>query len=96
MAKGIAECDIQSFRRSPNTGAMFDPSAVFDMDRIAVGPDGTDAVDVTAPVSGDLRQKWPEQRRSTISDLTMFVARIVLATADSITPGSGRPVPGSG
>jgi len=35
-------------------GAMFDPSAVFYMDKIAVGPDAADAVNITAPVSENI------------------------------------------
>lgn len=30
-------------------GAMFDPSAVFYMEKIAVGPDAADVIDITAP-----------------------------------------------
>src|SRR5438067_4572659 len=37
-------------------GAMFDPSAVFYMEKIAVGPDSADAVDFTAPVAENLRR----------------------------------------
>ena len=29
-------------------GAMFDPSAVFYMNKIAVGPDAVDVIDITA------------------------------------------------
>src|SRR5213080_4406458 len=32
-------------------GAMFDPSAVFYMEKIAVGPEAADAIDITAPVA---------------------------------------------
>src|SRR6202008_3357238 len=32
-------------------GAMFDPSAVFYMDKIAVGPDAADVIDLAAPIA---------------------------------------------
>ena len=32
-------------------GAMFDPSAVFYMNKIAVGPDAADVLDITAPIA---------------------------------------------
>ena len=36
-------------------GAMFDPSAVFYMNKIAVGPDAVDAIDITAPIGENVR-----------------------------------------
>src|SRR3954447_10122809 len=36
-------------------GAMFDPSAVFYMDKLAVGPDCAGVVDIEAPVRDNLR-----------------------------------------
>src|SRR5882672_9241980 len=37
-------------------GAMFDPSAVFYMEKIAVGPEAADAIDITAPVPENIRR----------------------------------------
>jgi fructose-1,6-bisphosphatase II len=37
-------------------GAMFDPSAVFYMEKIAVGPDAAEAIDITAPVGENVRR----------------------------------------
>jgi len=37
-------------------GTMFDPSAVFYMDKIAAGPDSADVVDITAPVAENIRR----------------------------------------
>src|SRR3954451_4601663 len=37
-------------------GAMYDPSAVFYMDKIAVGPDAVGVVDITAPVAENIRR----------------------------------------
>jgi fructose-1,6-bisphosphatase II len=36
-------------------GAMFDPSAVFYMNKIAVGPDAAHVLDITAPVADNIR-----------------------------------------
>jgi fructose-1,6-bisphosphatase II len=35
-------------------GSMFDPSAVFYMEKIAVGPEGADVIDITAPVAENI------------------------------------------
>ncbi|GEL18532.1 class II fructose-bisphosphatase [Pseudonocardia asaccharolytica] len=37
-------------------GAMFDPSAVFYMEKIAVGPEAADIIDITAPVEENIRR----------------------------------------
>ena len=37
-------------------GAMFDPSAVFYMDKIAAGPEAADVIDITAPVAENIRR----------------------------------------
>src|SRR3712207_207037 len=37
-------------------GAMFDPSAVFYMEKLAVGPEAADVIDITAPVAENLRR----------------------------------------
>ncbi|RZS87293.1 fructose-1,6-bisphosphatase II [Motilibacter rhizosphaerae] len=37
-------------------GAMFDPSAVFYMEKLAVGPEAVDVVDITAPIRANI--KW--------------------------------------
>ena len=37
-------------------GAMFDPSAVFYMDKLVVGPDSVDSIDITAPIEWNLQQ----------------------------------------
>jgi fructose-1,6-bisphosphatase II len=37
-------------------GAMFDPSAVFYMDKIATGPEAADVIDITAPVAENIRR----------------------------------------
>jgi fructose-1,6-bisphosphatase/sedoheptulose 1,7-bisphosphatase-like protein len=42
-------------------GAMFDPSAVFYMDKIAVGPDAGNATDIT-PRCSRTSADWPRRR----------------------------------
>jgi len=37
-------------------GAMFDPSAVFYMEKLAVGPEAADAIDITVPVAENIRR----------------------------------------
>ena len=51
-------------------GAMFDPSAVFYMDKIAVGPDAADVIDITAPISENIR-RVAKAKKSAVSDLTV-------------------------
>ena len=70
MAKGMP--NAISVLAVAERGAMFDPSAVFYMDKIAVGPDAADAIDITAPVSENLR-KVAKAKKSSISDLTVCI-----------------------
>jgi fructose-1,6-bisphosphatase II len=37
-------------------GTMFDPSAVFYMEKLAVGPEAADVVDITAPIAENIRR----------------------------------------
>ena len=53
-------------------GSMFDPSAVFYMEKLAVGPDCVDAIDITAPVKENLR-RIAKAKRSSISDVTVCI-----------------------
>jgi fructose-1,6-bisphosphatase II len=53
-------------------GAMFDPSAVFYMDKLAVGPDCADVIDINAGVVENLR-RIARVKRSSISDVTVCV-----------------------
>ena len=54
MSKGLP--NAISVLAVAERGAMFDPSAVFYMDKIAVGPDAVDAIDITAPIGENVRQ----------------------------------------
>ena len=53
-------------------GAMFDPSAVFYMDKIAVGPDAADVIDITAPI-GENIARVAKLRNATASDITVCI-----------------------
>jgi fructose-1,6-bisphosphatase II len=53
-------------------GAMFDPSAVFYMEKIAVGPDCADVVDINAGATENLR-RIAKAKRSSISDVTVCI-----------------------
>jgi fructose-1,6-bisphosphatase II len=53
-------------------GAMFDPSAVFYMNKIAVGPDAVDVIDITAPIGENIR-RVAKAKKLTVADLTVCV-----------------------
>ncbi|HEY2099937.1 MAG: fructose,6-bisphosphatase [Pseudonocardiales bacterium] len=53
-------------------GAMFDPSAVFYMEKLAVGPESADAIDITAPISENVR-RVAKARSIDVADVTVCV-----------------------
>lgn len=53
-------------------GALFDPSAVFYMEKLAVGPDCADVIDINAGVKENLR-RIAKVKRSSISDVTVCI-----------------------
>ena len=53
-------------------GAMFDPSAVFYMNKIAVGPDAVDVIDITAPIGENIR-RVAKAKNLRSSDLTVCI-----------------------
>ncbi|CAB4587086.1 unannotated protein [freshwater metagenome] len=53
-------------------GAMFDPSAVFYMEKLVTGPEAADVIDITAPVKVNL-QKVAKAKHVDISSLTVVV-----------------------
>lgn len=53
-------------------GAMYDPSAVFYMEKLAVGPESADVVDLTAPVRENVR-RVARAKRCSVSDVTVCV-----------------------
>ncbi|HKV17727.1 MAG TPA: class II fructose-bisphosphatase [Mycobacterium sp.] len=53
-------------------GAMFDPSAVFYMEKIAVGPDAADVIDITAPIAENIK-RVAKVKNSSVADLTVCI-----------------------
>ncbi|WP_016700627.1 class II fructose-bisphosphatase [Actinoalloteichus spitiensis] len=53
-------------------GAMFDPSAVFYMEKLAVGPEAAAVVDITAPVAENIR-RVARAKQIHVSDVTVCV-----------------------
>jgi len=53
-------------------GAMFDPSAVFYMEKLAVGPDCADVVDINAGVRENLR-RIAQVKRSSLAEVTVCI-----------------------
>jgi len=53
-------------------GTMFDPSAVFYMEKIVVGPEAADVVDITVPVVENIR-RVAKAKDSDVSDITVCI-----------------------
>ncbi|MET0134785.1 MAG: class II fructose-bisphosphatase [Kibdelosporangium sp.] len=53
-------------------GAMFDPSAVFYMEKLAVGPEAADVVDITAPAAENIR-RVAKAKHTDVSDVTVCI-----------------------
>ncbi len=53
-------------------GAMFDPSAVFYMEKLAVGPDCADVIDIDAGVTENLR-RIAKVKNTSVSDVTVCI-----------------------
>ena len=53
-------------------GAMFDPSAVFYMEKLAVGPEAADVIDITVPVAENIR-RVAEAKSTDVNDVTVCV-----------------------
>ncbi|TWH71631.1 class II fructose-bisphosphatase [Modestobacter roseus] len=70
MAKGMP--NAIAVMAVADRGAMYDPSAVFYMDKIATGPAAADVVDITAPVAENIR-KVAKAKRSSVGDVTVCI-----------------------
>ena len=70
MSKGMP--DALAVLAVAERGAMFDPSAVFYMEKLAVGPDCADVVDINAGVRENLR-RIARVKNSGISDVTVCI-----------------------
>ena len=53
-------------------GAMYDPSAVFYMEKLAVGPEAADVVDIAAPVADNIR-RVAKAKEVGVADVTVCV-----------------------
>ena len=51
---------------------MFDPSAVFYMNKIAAGPDVADFIDITSPIAANI-QRIAKVRKASVSDITVCI-----------------------
>ncbi len=70
MAKGMP--NAISVLAVAERGAMFDPSAVFYMEKIAVGPDYADVIDITAPVVENIA-RIAKIKKGSASDVTVCI-----------------------
>ncbi|MCZ2810383.1 MULTISPECIES: class II fructose-bisphosphatase [unclassified Modestobacter] len=70
MAKGMP--NAIAVMAVADRGAMYDPSAVFYMDKIATGPAAADVVDITAPVADNIR-KVAKAKSSSVGDVTVCI-----------------------
>jgi fructose-1,6-bisphosphatase II len=70
MAKGLA--NAISVLAVSERGTMFDPSAVYYMDKIAVGPEAADVIDITAPIGENIR-RVAKAKSVSVSDLTVCI-----------------------
>ena len=70
MSKGLS--NAISVLAVSERGTMFDPSAVFYMNKIAVGPEAVDAIDITAPIGENIRQV-AKAKNVSVSDLTVCI-----------------------
>ena len=70
MAKGMP--NAIAVLAATERGAMFDPSAVFYMEKLAVGPESADVVDLTAPIGENIR-RVARAKHSDVSDVTVCI-----------------------
>ncbi|WP_156754793.1 class II fructose-bisphosphatase [Actinokineospora pegani] len=70
MAKGMP--NALAVLAVAERGAMFDPSAVFYMEKLAVGPEAADVVDITAPVAENIR-RVAKAKDTDVSDVTVCI-----------------------
>ncbi|MEV8091528.1 class II fructose-bisphosphatase [Streptomyces nigra] len=69
-AKGMP--NAISVLAAADRGSMFDPSAVFYMDKLVTGPEAADFVDIDAPVGVNIR-RVAKAKRSTVEDVTVVI-----------------------
>ncbi len=70
MAKGMP--NALAVLAVSDRGTMFDPSAVFYMDKLCVGPEAADVVDITAPTAENIR-RVAKAKNSRTGDVTVCI-----------------------
>jgi fructose-1,6-bisphosphatase II len=70
MAKGMP--NAIAVMAVADRGAMYDPSAVFYMEKIATGPAAADVVDITVPVAENIR-RVAKAKKSSAGDVTVCI-----------------------
>ncbi len=70
MAKGMP--NALAVLAVAERGAMFDPSAVFYMEKLAVGPEAADVIDITVPIAENIR-RVAKAKHSEVSDVTVCI-----------------------
>jgi fructose-1,6-bisphosphatase II len=70
MAKGMP--NAISVMAVADRGAMYDPSAVFYMEKIATGAEAADVIDITAPIAENVR-RVARAKRSSREDVTVCI-----------------------
>jgi fructose-1,6-bisphosphatase II len=70
MAKGMP--NALAVLAVAERGAMFDPSAVFYMEKLAVGPEAADVIDLNAPVAENIR-RVAKAKHIDVSDVTVCI-----------------------
>src|SRR5258705_12674640 len=70
MAKGMP--NALAVLAVTERGAMFDPSAVFYMEKLAVGPEAAGSVDLAAPIAENIR-RVAKAKHSSVSDMTVCI-----------------------
>lgn len=70
MAKGMP--NALAVLAVTERGAMFDPSAVYYMEKLAVGPESADVIDITASTAENLR-RIAKSKHSSVADVTVCI-----------------------
>jgi fructose-1,6-bisphosphatase II len=70
MSKGMP--NAVSVLAVAERGTMYDPSAVFYMEKLCTGPEAADLVDITAPISENIRQV-AKAKGTSVEDVTVCI-----------------------
>ncbi len=90
-AKGMA--NAIAVMAVADRGSMYDPSAVFYMEKLVTGPEAADVVDIRYPVAENIH-RVAKAKGSAPEDVTVVHPRPA-APRDARPRRSGRPAPGS-